>query len=107
MVPGPSGVRYATVRRSKGLIAELELHTIKMRLHAGLINKAKRGELAMSLPVGLVRDLSDRVALHPDQEVRERIAFVFSTFLRVKSIHGVVRDLASARILLPRRERPR
>jgi DNA invertase Pin-like site-specific DNA recombinase len=35
----------------KGLIAELELHTIKMRLHAGLINKASRGELAMSLPV--------------------------------------------------------
>ena len=37
----------------KGLIAELELHTIKTRMHAGLINKAGRGELAMSLPVGL------------------------------------------------------
>jgi DNA invertase Pin-like site-specific DNA recombinase len=91
----------------KGLIAELELHTIKMRLHAGLINKAKRGELAMSLPVGLVRDLSGRVVLHPDQEVRERIAFVFSTFLRVRSIHGAVREMASTRILLPRRERGR
>ena len=34
----------------KGLIAELELHTIKMRLHAGLINKARRGDLALSLP---------------------------------------------------------
>ena len=71
----------------KGLIAELELHTIKTRLHAGLINKARRGELAMSLPVGLVRDLSGRVVKHPDQEVRERIAFVFTTFLRVRSIH--------------------
>jgi DNA invertase Pin-like site-specific DNA recombinase len=91
----------------KGLIAELELHTIKMRLHAGLINKASRGELAMSLPVGLMRDLSGRVVQHPDQEVRERIAFVFATFLRVKSIHGVVRDLAGARLLLPRRERGR
>ena len=90
----------------KGLIAELELHTIKMRLHAGLISKAKRGELAMSLPVGLVRDLSGRVVLHPDQEVRERVAFVFSTFLRVKSIHGVVRELASTRILF-RAERGR
>src|SRR5208282_2180663 len=63
----------------KGLIAELELHTIKTRLHAGLINKASRGELAMSLPVGLVRDLSGRVVLHPDQEVRDRITFVFTT----------------------------
>ena len=39
----------------KGLIAELELHTIKARLHAGLINKARRGELAQTLPTGLVR----------------------------------------------------
>src|ERR1700751_1070296 len=75
----------------KGLIAELELHTIRMRLHAGLINKASRGELAMSLPVGLVRDLSRRVVLHPDQEVRERIAFVFATFLQVKAACQVVR----------------
>ncbi len=91
----------------KGLIAELELHTIKTRLHAGLISKASRGELAMSLPVGLVRDLSGRVVQHPDQEVRERIAFVFATFLRVKSIHGVVREMVAARLLLPRRERGR
>jgi DNA invertase Pin-like site-specific DNA recombinase len=88
----------------KGLIAELELHTIKTRLHAGLINKASRGELAMSLPVGLVRDLSGRVVQHPDQEVRDRIAFVFATFLRVKAIYGVVREMAAARLLLPRRE---
>jgi DNA invertase Pin-like site-specific DNA recombinase len=91
----------------KGLIAELELHTIKTRLHAGLISKARRGELGMSLPVGLVRDLAGRVVQHPDQEVRERIAFVFALFLRVRSIHGVVRDMVAARLLLPRRERGR
>jgi DNA invertase Pin-like site-specific DNA recombinase len=91
----------------KGLIAELELHTIKTRLHAGLISKARRGDLAQSLPVGLVRDPSGRVVQHPDQEVRERIAFVFALQLRVKSIHGVVREMVAARLLLPRRERGR
>ncbi len=91
----------------KGLMAELELHTIKARLHAGLMNKARRGDLALSLPVGLVRDLSGRVVQHPDQEVRERIAFVLSTFLLVKSIHGVVREMTVAQLLLPRRERGR
>jgi DNA invertase Pin-like site-specific DNA recombinase len=91
----------------KGLIAELELHTIKTRLHAGLMSKASRGDLAMSLPVGLVRDLSGRVVKHPDEEVRERIAFVFATLLRVKSIHGVVRDMVAAELQLPRRERGR
>src|SRR5687768_238511 len=34
----------------KGLIAELELHTLKARLTAGLLNKAQRGELALALP---------------------------------------------------------
>jgi DNA invertase Pin-like site-specific DNA recombinase len=91
----------------KGLIAEMELHTIKMRLHAGLINKARRGDLALKVPGGLVRDLSGRVVQHPDQEVRERIAFVFATFLRVRSCHGVVREMVAARLLLPRLKRGR
>jgi DNA invertase Pin-like site-specific DNA recombinase len=91
----------------KGLISELELHTLKARLTAGLRNKAQRGELALSLPVGLVRDLGGRVVKHPDQEVRERLDLVFTTFLRVKSLHGVVREMAAARLLLPRRERGR
>jgi DNA invertase Pin-like site-specific DNA recombinase len=40
----------------KGQLSELELHTIRARLTAGLLNKAARGELALQLPVGLVRD---------------------------------------------------
>ena len=39
----------------KGLISELELHTLRARLTAGLLNKALRGELALALPAGLVR----------------------------------------------------
>jgi DNA invertase Pin-like site-specific DNA recombinase len=90
----------------KGLISELELHTLRARLTAGLHNKAQRGELAQTLPVGLVRDPAGRVVKHPDQEVRERIDLVFATFLRVKSLHGVIRELAAG-LLLPRRERGR
>ncbi len=41
----------------------MELHTIKARLTAGILNKAQRGELALSLPVGLVRDELERVHL--------------------------------------------
>src|SRR5579884_1370181 len=39
----------------KGQLSELELHTIKARMTAGLLNKAQRGELALTLPIGLVR----------------------------------------------------
>jgi DNA invertase Pin-like site-specific DNA recombinase len=103
----PSSINGRLLLGLKGQISELELHTIKARLHAGLINKARRGELVMSLPVGLVRDLAGRVVLHPSPEVRERIAFVFAAFVRVRSVRGVVRELAGNRLLLPRRERGR
>src|SRR5262249_4441581 len=97
----PSSINGRLLLGLKGQISELELHTIQARLQAGLINKARRGELALSLPVGLVRDLAGRVVLHPDQEVRERIAHVFATFLRVKSLHGVIREFTAQSRLLP------
>jgi len=40
----------------KGTISELELHTIRSRLTTGLLAKAERGDLALSLPIGLLRD---------------------------------------------------
>ena len=59
------------------------MHTLRARLTAGLLNKAKRGgELALALPAGLVRDPLDRVFKHPDREVQGRLTLVFDTFLR-------------------------
>src|SRR5215468_4237584 len=75
----------------KGLISELELTTLRARLTAGLLNKAQRGELALSLPVGLIRDSLGRVLKHPDQEVQRRLDLVFTSFLQVKAACQVVR----------------
>jgi DNA invertase Pin-like site-specific DNA recombinase len=88
----------------KGLISELELHTIRARLTAGLLNKAARGELALTLPVGLLRDLSGTVTKHPNREVQSRIDLLFATFLRVKSISQVVAFCNEQELLIPRRE---
>jgi DNA invertase Pin-like site-specific DNA recombinase len=63
----------------KGQISELELHTIRARLTAGLLNKAARGELALALPVGLVRDELGCVTKHPHAEVQSRIDLLFAT----------------------------
>lgn len=88
----------------KGLIAELELHTMRARLTAGLLHKAQRGDLALPLPVGLVRDALGRVVKHPDQEVQNRLAVVFTTFLRVKAACQVVQCFNDRDLLLPRRD---
>ena len=38
----------------KGQLSEFELHTIRSRLNAGLLNKAQRSDLSLFLPLGLV-----------------------------------------------------
>jgi DNA invertase Pin-like site-specific DNA recombinase len=54
----------------KGTMAEAELHVLRMRLNGAIRNKAKRGELRRSLPVGLVWGEGEgQVIFHPDQAV--------------------------------------
>jgi len=89
----------------KGLISELELHTLRARLTAGLLNKAQRGELANRLPIGLVRDPLGRVFKHPDQEVQDRLNLVFVTFLQVRAVCRVVSHFNAHQLLLPQRDR--
>lgn len=89
----------------KGTISEPELHTLRGRLTAGLLAKAARGELALQLPIGLVRDTSGVVTKDPDQEIQARIALVFATFLQVRTAMAVVRTFHARGLTLPRRDR--
>src|SRR6266542_3390442 len=57
----------------KGQLSELELHTIRVRMTAGLLNKAQRGELALLLPIGLVRDAIGKVHKDPHREIQDRL----------------------------------
>lgn len=89
----------------KGTISELELHTIRTRLTAGLLAKAERGELALTLPVGLVRDPSGIAVKDPDLAVQGRLELVFQTFLKFRTIAKVMRVLNDRGLALPRRDR--
>lgn len=89
----------------KGQLSELELHTIRARMTAGLLNKARRGELALPLPVGLIRDAAHRVQKDPHREVQDRLDLVFTTFLRKRSASKVLAFLNAQDLFLPRRDR--
>jgi DNA invertase Pin-like site-specific DNA recombinase len=89
----------------KGQLSELELYTIRARMTAGLLNKAERGELALALPIGLVRDPNQQVVKEPNLEVQTRIELVFTTFLRLKSACKVLRWFNEQALGLPRRDR--
>jgi DNA invertase Pin-like site-specific DNA recombinase len=89
----------------KGTLSEMELHTIRARMQAGLLNKAERGELALPLPIGLVRDELGRVHKHPDREVQQRLALVFETFLKRRTASKVLQHFNQHQLTLPRRDR--
>src|SRR6188508_3873276 len=89
----------------KGTISELELHTIRSRLTAGLVAKAERGELALTLPIGLIRDPSGVVTKDPDMAVQERLGLVFEMFLKFRTVAKVMRLLNDRGLDLPRRDR--
>lgn len=89
----------------KGTMSEAELHVIRARLRGGILSKASRGELRISLPVGLVYDDQGQVTLDPDREVREALRHFFSSFARTGSAHAVVQQFRAERIRIPRRVR--
>ena len=89
----------------KGTISEVELHTLRGRLTAGLLSKAERGELAMLLPAGLVRSTHGVVTKHPDREVQERIGLVFAAFLELGSVGKLLRSFRDRRLAVPRLDR--
>jgi hypothetical protein len=88
----------------KGTISEVELHTIRARLTAGLLNKAGRGDLALHLPVGLIHDAAGVAAQDPNREVQARLELVFASFLRVRSASQVLRHVHASGLTLPCRD---
>jgi DNA invertase Pin-like site-specific DNA recombinase len=89
----------------KGHISEAELHSLRLRLDAGRLSKAKRGELVHHLPTGLERDDSGQVHFDPDTSVQARIRLVFHKFQELLSAQKVLRYLAKHALKLPRRQR--
>jgi DNA invertase Pin-like site-specific DNA recombinase len=101
----PGSVNGRLLLGLKGAISELEMHTLRGRLTAGILSKAERGELALTLPTGLVRRDDGCVEKHPDQEVRNRILLVFDTLLEKKSLARVLHQFRHHHLTVPRRDR--
>jgi DNA invertase Pin-like site-specific DNA recombinase len=89
----------------KGSVSDIELHTLRGRLSAGVQHKAQRGDLALILPAGLLRQDDGVVVTDPDRAVQPAITVVFQTFLERRSARQVVRQLRDHGLRLPRRHR--
>jgi hypothetical protein len=89
----------------QGTLAAWELHTIRARMTAGLLNTAARGALALTLPTGLERETLGRVHQDPNLEVQARIPLVFETFLPRRSASKGLECFTARGLRRPRRDR--
>ena len=89
----------------KGTMSEAELHFIRARLIGGQLSKARRGELQMPLPVGLVYDPAGKVVLDPDTGVQQAIRHLFTLFARTGSARATVQQFNADGLLFPVRVR--
>jgi DNA invertase Pin-like site-specific DNA recombinase len=89
----------------KGTMSEAELHILKARMRGGILNKARRGELEMSPPVGLMYQENGKLGLDPDASVQAVLRMVFDAFERTGSALQTVRKLLDEGIRFPCRHR--
>lgn len=86
----------------KGTLFAAELHILRARMRGGLLNKARRGALALRLPVGYRRLPDGTVILDPDEAVRTTLATIFTQFAQLGSARAVQRYLYTHHLRMPR-----
>lgn len=87
----------------KGTMSEAELHMLRARMQGGYMAKARRGELRLRLPIGLVYDATDKVQFDPDRQVQQVMRAIFETFRRLGSAGRTAIALADDGLRLPHR----
>ena len=74
----------------KGRMSEAELHVLRARLEGGIPNKAQRGELRKSLPIGFIWGEDEgQILIDPDEAIRGAIQTIFDRFTEVGSVRQV------------------
>jgi len=85
----------------KGTMSEMELSVLRQRSLEALKQKARRGELFMTVAIGYVRIGNNRIEMDPDRRIVEAIALAFAKFAEMQSVRQVHLWLRHERIPLP------
>lgn len=85
----------------KGSFNEYELDLLRQRSLEARYEKARRGELVVSAPVGFLKTEDQRFELHPDQRIQERIRLVFHKFLELGSVRQTLMWFLQEDLQLP------
>lgn len=85
----------------KGTMSEMELSILRQRSLEALKQKARRGELFLTVAIGYVKVRHDRIEKDPDLRIREALTLVFAKFAEFQSIRQVHLWLRHETISLP------
>ncbi len=85
----------------KGTMSEMELAILRQRSFEALKQKARRGELFLTVAVGYVKARHDRIEKDPDRRVQQALLLVFRKFAEVQSIRQVHLWLRQEKIVMP------
>jgi DNA invertase Pin-like site-specific DNA recombinase len=85
----------------KGTMSEWELSVMRQRSFSALRQKAARGALYTTVPIGFLRTRDDRVELDPDQRIQQAIQLVFQQFRATGSARQTLLWFRQEQIDLP------
>lgn len=92
----------------KGTFSEIERYQITARMQRGRLNKARRGEFAIPVPIGYAYDpFTGQLQFSPDQAVRQAIEQIVHLFGQLGSMRGVLMCLNREQLQLPHQVRRR
>jgi excisionase family DNA binding protein len=88
----------------KGTMSEMELSLFRQRSLEALKQKARRGELFLTVAIGYLKTAHDRIEKDPDRRIQEAIAVVFAKFTELQTVRQVHLWMRQERLPLPATE---
>jgi DNA invertase Pin-like site-specific DNA recombinase len=85
----------------KGTMSEMETSVFRQRSMEAMKQKARRGELFLTVAVGYEKTDDDRIEKTPDQGVQDAINLVFSKFAELQTVRQVLVWMRQEQIPLP------
>jgi len=88
----------------KGTMSEMELSLFRQRSLEALKQKARRGELFLTVAIGYLKTSHDRIEKDPDRRVQEAITLAFTKFAALQTVRQVHLWMRQERLPLPATE---
>lgn len=85
----------------KGTMSEMELSTFRQRSIEAMRQKARRGELHLTVAVGYAKTEDNRIEKDADKRVQDGILLVFRKFAELQSIRQVLLWFRRESVLVP------